>query len=78
VRRGGKVKRDARLSLKRRELQWLSRQPAPEFRPGRHAFSAANYRTVIRGRWQKWDAISETTALTPQPEVSIEPSIVIA
>jgi len=34
-----------------------------QFRPGRHAFSAANYRMVMRRRWQEWDAISETTAV---------------
>ena len=33
-----------------------------QFRPGRHAFSASNYRTVMRRRWREWDAISETTA----------------
>jgi len=27
-----------------------------EFRPGRHAFSASNYRTVMRERWREWDA----------------------
>jgi putative transposase len=33
-----------------------------QFRPGRHALSAANYRTVIRRRWREWDAVSETAA----------------
>jgi len=33
-----------------------------QFRPGRHALSAANYRTVMRRRWREWDAVSETTA----------------
>jgi putative transposase len=33
-----------------------------QFRPGRHALSAPNYRTIMRRRWQEWDAISETTA----------------
>jgi putative transposase len=33
-----------------------------QFRPGRHALSAANYRIVMRRRWQEWDAVSETTA----------------
>jgi putative transposase len=33
-----------------------------QFRPGRHAFSASNYRTVMRRRWREWDAVSETTA----------------
>jgi putative transposase len=26
-----------------------------QFRPGRHALSAANYRTVMRRRWREWD-----------------------
>ena len=34
------------------------------FRPGRHALSASNYRTVMRGRWLQWDFVSETTALS--------------
>jgi putative transposase len=33
-----------------------------QFRPGRHALSAANYRTVMRRRWQEWDVVSETQA----------------
>ena len=33
-----------------------------QFRPGRHALSALNYRTVIRQRWLEWDVVSETTA----------------
>ena len=33
-----------------------------QFRPGRHALSAPNYRTVMRGRWREWDVVSETTA----------------
>jgi putative transposase len=33
-----------------------------QFRPGRHALSASNYRTVMRGRWLEWDFVSETTA----------------
>jgi hypothetical protein len=33
-----------------------------QFRPGRHALSAANYRTVMRRRWQEWDLVSEATA----------------
>jgi putative transposase len=32
------------------------------FRPGRHALSAPNYRTVMRRRWREWDVVSETTA----------------
>jgi putative transposase len=32
-----------------------------QFRPGRHALSAANYRAVMRRRWREWDAISEAT-----------------
>jgi hypothetical protein len=35
-----------------------------QFRPGRHALSAANYRTVMRRRWREWDTISETTAFS--------------
>ena len=31
-------------------------------RPGRHALSAPNYRTVMRRRWREWDVVSETTA----------------
>jgi len=33
-----------------------------QFRPGRHALSASNYRTVMRRRWLEWDFVSETTA----------------
>jgi putative transposase len=33
-----------------------------QFRPGRHALSAPNYRTVMRRRWREWDDVSETTA----------------
>ena len=33
-----------------------------QFRPGRHALSAPNYRTVMRQRWREWDVVSETTA----------------
>ena len=33
-----------------------------QFRPGRCALSAANFRTVMRRRWREWDAVSETTA----------------
>jgi putative transposase len=33
-----------------------------QFRPGRDALSAANYRTVMRRRWLEWDAVSGTTA----------------
>src|SRR5262245_38754360 len=33
-----------------------------QFRPGRHALSASNFRTVMRRRWRKWDGVSETTA----------------
>jgi transposase-like protein len=33
-----------------------------QFRPGRHALSAPNYRTVMRRRWREWDVVSETTA----------------
>ena len=32
-----------------------------QFRPGRHALSASNYRTVMCRRWREWNAISETT-----------------
>jgi putative transposase len=32
-----------------------------QFRPGRHALSASNYRTVMRRRWREWDVVSETT-----------------
>ena len=34
-----------------------------QFRPGRQALSAPNYRTVMRRRWREWDVISETTAV---------------
>jgi len=33
-----------------------------QFRPGRHALSASNFRTVMRRRWREWDGVSETTA----------------
>ena len=33
-----------------------------QFRPGRYALSAPNYRTVMRRRWREWDVVSETTA----------------
>jgi DDE domain len=33
-----------------------------QFRPGRHALSALNYRRVMRRRWREWDVASETTA----------------
>ena len=33
-----------------------------QFRPGRHALSAANYRAVMQRRWREWDAVSETAA----------------
>jgi putative transposase len=33
-----------------------------QFRPGRHALSAPNYRTMMRQRWREWDVVSETTA----------------
>src|SRR5262249_9771584 len=33
-----------------------------EFRPGRHALSASNYRKVMRGRWREWDVVSQTVA----------------
>src|SRR5215831_6556424 len=33
-----------------------------QFRPGRHALSAANSRTVMRRRWWEWDVVSGTTA----------------
>jgi putative transposase len=33
-----------------------------QFRPGRHALSAPNYRTVMRRRWREWDVVSETSA----------------
>jgi hypothetical protein len=33
-----------------------------QFRPGRHALSAPNSRTVMRRRWREWDDVSETTA----------------
>ena len=33
-----------------------------QFRPGRHALSAPNYRAVMRRRWQEWDIVAETTA----------------
>src|SRR5260370_42329484 len=34
-----------------------------QFRPGRHALSAASYRTVMRRRWREWDVVSETTTV---------------
>ena len=33
-----------------------------QFRPGRHALAASNYRTVMRQRWLEWDVVTETTA----------------
>ena len=33
-----------------------------QFRPGRHALSAPNYRMVMRERWREWDSVAETTA----------------
>jgi putative transposase len=33
-----------------------------QFRPGHHALSAPNYRTVMRRRWREWDIVTETTA----------------
>jgi len=33
-----------------------------QFRPGRHALSAPNYRAVMRRRWREWDIVAETTA----------------
>jgi hypothetical protein len=33
-----------------------------QFRPGRHALSALNYRMVMRRRWQEWNLVSETMA----------------
>ena len=33
-----------------------------QFRPGRHALSAPNYRLVMRRRWQEWNLVSETMA----------------
>ena len=33
-----------------------------QFRPGRNALSAANYRAVMRRRWLEWDVVSETAA----------------
>ncbi len=33
-----------------------------QFRPGRHALSARNYRTVMRRRWREWDVVSEARA----------------
>ena len=33
-----------------------------QFRPGRHALSAPNYRTLMRRRWREWDVVSETIA----------------
>ena len=35
-----------------------------QFRPGRHALSASNYRAVMRRRCREWDVVSETTAFT--------------
>src|SRR5262249_60704363 len=34
-----------------------------QFRPGRHALSASNFRTVMRRRWREWDGVSEATAV---------------
>ena len=33
-----------------------------QFRPGPHALSAPNYRTVMRRRWRESDAVSEARA----------------
>jgi hypothetical protein len=33
-----------------------------QFRPGRHALSAASYRIVMRRLWREWDVASETMA----------------
>jgi hypothetical protein len=35
-----------------------------QFRPGRHAIPAPNYRTMMRRRWREWVVVSETTAFT--------------
>ena len=35
-----------------------------QFRPGRHALSATNYRILMRRRWREWDIVSETAAFT--------------
>ena len=38
-----------------------------QFRPGRHALSASNYRTVMRQRWLEWDGVTETTGFPAAP-----------
>jgi transposase-like protein len=43
-----------------------------QFRPGRHALSAANYRTVMRRRWWEWDLVSEMTTSAIAREVSAQ------
>jgi hypothetical protein len=32
-----------------------------QFRPGRHALSAPDYRTLMRRCWREWNVVSQTT-----------------